>query len=218
MWLQSTADGLAAEPVESMVIPEEAGVGLALVETPLAAPVAIVLPDLKAPACRSWTFREATGRHLPESVHLPSRVASLRRRLAPDSCGQALGIGDADPEGRVLLEPDDLGNLLDELDAEPGPVIGTEREAIVGEAEAQPDRGIPAVILSDQGVVDIAHRRLHLDPTVRRQELPVVGEVHTVGFVNSQGLEQQVPTVVEAIWKEISVVRHQNQPTAARGH
>ena len=53
MWLQSTADGLADEPVESMVIPEEAGVGLARVETPLAAPVAIVLPDLNAPTCRS---------------------------------------------------------------------------------------------------------------------------------------------------------------------
>ena len=129
-------------------------------------------------------------------------------RLAPDSCGQALRISDADPESRVLLEPNDLGNLLHELDAEPGPVIRTEREAIISETEAQPDRGVPTVILSDQRVVDIAHRRLNLDPAVGRQKPPVVRDVDTVGFVDTQDLEQRAPSTIETIRKETSIVRH----------
>lgn len=68
----------------------------------------------------------------------------------------------------MLLEADDLRDLFDELDAEPGVVIGAESETVVSEAKPQPDRGVPAVICGDQCVVDVTDRCRNPDPAVGR--------------------------------------------------
>ena len=72
------------------------------------------------------------------------RLFGTPSRLGNRSSGSALGdrgcqtgrVGDAHPERRVVPEPDDAGDPRPEGDAQARLVVGAERQAVVGEAEA----------------------------------------------------------------------------------
>ena len=87
----------------------------------------------------------------------------------------------------MVAEPDDLRDPLDECDAEALAVVGAERQAVVGEAEAQADGRPPAMGAGDLGVVDVRQRRLDPHPPERRDEHRVVGAGTTDDSVNLYG-------------------------------
>ena len=122
-------------------------------------------------------------------------------RLLPDRRGEALGIGNADPQHGVILEPDNPGNLVDERDRQPGEVVRAKRESVVDEAEPQSNRGVPAVRASDEGVVDVVERRLYLDSPVGRDEVSIVENIDAVIVVHAQREEQCRPSLVESVRK-----------------
>ena len=133
---------------------------------------------------------------------LPGSAAPpVGSRLPTNSGGEPCGISDADPQRGVILEPDDLGDLLLERDAQTGLVVGSKGDAVIGKAEPQSDRGVPAVGPGDHGVVDVVQRGLDAESTEGDAQLSVVSEVDAVTFVDAQREEQRRPSAVESVRK-----------------
>ena len=83
---------------------------------------------------------------------------SCRSLSSADGGCQAFGVGDADPQRRVVLEPDHLADRLLERDAQAGGVVGAEGQAVVGKAQTRADGRVPTVGPGDFGVVEMCIR------------------------------------------------------------
>ena len=107
-------------------------------------------------------------------------------RSPPDRRGEAFGVGNADPQQGVVPEPDDPGDLVHERNPQPLVMVRAEREPVVGEAEPQPDRGVPTVRAGDESVVDVVERGLYAESPEGRDELAVVGDIDAVIVADAQ--------------------------------
>ena len=126
-------------------------------------------------------------------------VSKSLRQLLPDHCGEAFGIGDADPQHGMVLEPDDLGNFVHERDAQPFVMVRAKSESIVGEAEPQPNCGVPAVRARDEGMVDVLERGLHVESPVGGDEFASIGDIDAVIVAHAQRQEQSCPSLIEPV-------------------
>ena len=123
--------------------------------------------------------------------------------LAADGACQALWIVDADPQGGMVLESDDLRDLLVELDAQTGVVIGTEGQAIVGEAQPKTDGRVPAVRPGDERLINVVERGFHAHAPEGCQKATVIGDVHGVIFTHAQRHEEGLPPIVQPVAESV---------------
>ena len=99
----------------------------------------------------------------------------------------------------MVLEPDDLGNFVHECDAQPFVMVRAKSESIVGEAEPQPNCGVPAVRTRDKGMVDVVERGLHFESSVGGDEFASIGDIDAVIVAHAQRQEQSGPSLVEPV-------------------
>lgn len=126
-------------------------------------------------------------------------VSKSLRQLLPDRRGEAFGIGDADPQHGVVLEPDDPGDFVHERNAQPFVMVRAKSESIVGEAEPQPNCGVPAVRARDEGMVDVVERGLHVESPVGGDEFASIGDIDTVIVAHAQRQKQSRPSLIEPV-------------------
>jgi len=99
----------------------------------------------------------------------------------------------------MAFESDNPWDFLHKRYTQPLLMVGAKGEAIVGEAETQPDCGIPTVRACHGGVSDIVKRGLDLEPSERRDKFTLVGNVDSVVFIDAQRQEQRTPSFVEFV-------------------
>ena len=123
----------------------------------------------------------------------------LMLTLFPDRRGEAFGVRDADPKRGVLSEADDLRDLVHEHDAQPLAMVRAEGNPIVGQAEPQPNGGVPAVRTSDLRVIDVVDCGFHLESPKGRDEFALVRDGHAVFVFHAEREEQRAPSLVEPV-------------------
>ena len=96
------------------------------------------------------------------------------RRLFSDCGGEAFGIGNADPQHGMVLEPDNLWNLVYERNAQTLVMIGAKGESVISETEPQPNRGIPTVWPRYESMVDVVKSGLQLESPVAGDEFAIL--------------------------------------------
>ena len=139
---------------------------------------------------RRWTLPQKRIACL-QALKIVPRPNAILNQL--DSCpflldrrSKAIWISDTDPKRGVLLEADYLGNLFNERNAQPLTMVGAECEPIVGEAEPQANRHVPAVRAGDKRVVDIGDRGLHLESPEGGDEFSLAGDGHAVFVIYAE--------------------------------
>lgn len=115
---------------------------------------------------------------------------------------ETLRVGNAYPKQRMFPEPDNAGYLFHKGNAQAFVMIGAEGNSIIGHAEAQPHSRIPAVRTGNFGVVDIVERGFDLEAAVGSDEIAVGVNRDTIALFDTEGEEQQGPTLVELIGKK----------------
>ena len=102
----------------------------------------------------------------------------------------------------MFSESDHAGNFSYKGNTQTFVMIGAEGNSIIGHAKAQPDSRIPAVRTGNFGALDIVERGFDLEAAVGSDEIAVGVNRDTIALFDTEGEEQQGPTLVELIGKK----------------
>ncbi len=148
----------------------------------------------------------AGGRHFMKLQRNPSTLAAFGATWVgffgfffADRRGETFGVCNADPQQGVVPETDDPGDLVHERNGQTLSMVRAEGDPVVGEAEPQADRGVPAVRARNESVVDVIERGLYAESPEGRDEIAIVGDIDTVIVPHAQCEKQWGPSLVEPV-------------------
>lgn len=108
----------------------------------------------------------------------------------------------------MAARSNDLGNALDELNAQSLVMVRPEGETVVSETQACTNCGVPAMWSRNLGVIDVRQWRLRREETKRRSERPVAvgiaSQRDAVVGADAHHREYWRPSLVKPVGKEVA--------------